>query len=84
MFSPSNQAYCRTEIIMGKGLLRAFIFNYSYLSYHRLGSGQTIAMATIIFGHWCSLLILVSFLQTLVFSVLIYFYQSALFTCSPD
>lgn len=84
MFSPSNQDYPRTEIIVGKGLLRAFIFNYSYLSYHSLGSGQTIAMATIISGNWCSLLILVSFLQTLVFSVLIYFDQSVLLTCSHD
>lgn len=84
MFSPSNQPCHRTEIMAGKGLLRAFIFNYTYLSYHSLGSGQTIAMATIISGNWCSLLILVSLLQTVVFSVLIYFDQSVLLPCSHD
>lgn len=49
----------------GEDLLRAFIFNYSYLSYHSLGSGQTIAMATIISSNLYSLLIFVPVLQSI-------------------
>lgn len=73
MFSPGNRAWHRNEIIVARERLRAFIFNHSYLSYHRLGSGQTIAMATIISGNLYSLLIFVSLLQSirvLVFGLL--------------
>lgn len=43
----------------------AFILNHSCLSYHRLSSGQTIAMATIISSNLHSLLIFVPLLQSI-------------------
>lgn len=65
MFGPGNRACLGNGIIVAKEPLRAFIFNYSYLSSHSLGSGQTIAMATIISGTLNSLLIFVSLLQSI-------------------
>ena len=63
----------------GAGLLRAFIFNHSYLRYHSLSSGQTIAVATIISSNLYSLLIFCStFAKRQCLRVQFTFYQSVL------
>ena len=78
-----TQSYCSSlqqeQNQGGEGLLRAFIFNYSYLSYHSLSSGQTIAMATIISSNLYSLLIFCStFAKHQLLRVQFTFYQSVL------